>query len=72
MPRINCPHCDKLLEYESIKDLPHFPFCSERCKMVDLGLWLDEKHKISEDLHDRKDPEESDEDKQAGKGDKKR
>jgi uncharacterized protein len=23
-----------------------FPFCSARCKMVDLGQWLDEQHRI--------------------------
>jgi endogenous inhibitor of DNA gyrase (YacG/DUF329 family) len=38
------------------------PFCSERCKLVDLGSWLDESHRIpgedlallpdEEDLHD--------------------
>jgi endogenous inhibitor of DNA gyrase (YacG/DUF329 family) len=53
MPRIDCPHCGKTLEYQSIRDVPHFPFCSERCKLVDLGLWFDEKHTISEDLFDR-------------------
>ena len=26
---------------------PEFPFCSERCRLVDLGEWFDEKHKIS-------------------------
>jgi endogenous inhibitor of DNA gyrase (YacG/DUF329 family) len=24
------------------------PFCSERCKLIDLGEWLDEGHRISE------------------------
>ncbi|NOZ22328.1 MAG: DNA gyrase inhibitor YacG [Planctomycetes bacterium] len=52
MARIDCPHCGKTLEYQSIKDYPHFPFCSERCKLVDLGKWLDEEHKISDDLLD--------------------
>jgi endogenous inhibitor of DNA gyrase (YacG/DUF329 family) len=23
-----------------------FPFCSERCKLVDLGAWLDEGYRI--------------------------
>ncbi len=26
------------------------PFCSPRCKMVDLGKWLGEEYKISEPL----------------------
>ena len=61
MPRIDCPHCGKTLEYQSIRDVPHFPFCSERCKLVDLGLWFDEKHTISEDLFDRDSPKKPDE-----------
>lgn len=59
MARIDCPRCGKGLQYQSIKDLPYFPFCSERCKMVDLGLWLEEKHRISEDLLDQKPPQEA-------------
>lgn len=31
---MSCPICDK----PSIKD--YKPFCSERCKMVDLGKWV--------------------------------
>jgi len=23
-----------------------FPFCSERCRLIDLGKWLDEEHRI--------------------------
>jgi endogenous inhibitor of DNA gyrase (YacG/DUF329 family) len=26
-----------------------FPFCSERCKLIDLGRWLDGKYQISAD-----------------------
>ena len=29
---------------------PCGPFCSMRCKLVDLGKWLNEEHKISEPL----------------------
>jgi endogenous inhibitor of DNA gyrase (YacG/DUF329 family) len=38
-------------------DLPFFPFCSERCKLIDLGDWFDEEHRISTPL-----PPGSDED----------
>lgn len=27
-------------------DHPHFPFCSERCKTIDLGAWLSDKYAI--------------------------
>jgi len=26
----------------------HFPFCSERCQLIDLGRWLGEEFRISE------------------------
>jgi hypothetical protein len=29
---------------------PHHPFCSERCRLVDLGAWLDGAHRISSPL----------------------
>ncbi|HHT9120463.1 MAG TPA: DNA gyrase inhibitor YacG [Candidatus Hypogeohydataceae bacterium YC41] len=50
MPRIDCRYCGKELEYKYIKDLPYFPFCSERCKLIDLGLWVEGKHRIEEPL----------------------
>jgi len=28
-------------------ELPSGPFCSRRCKLLDLGQWLDEEHRIS-------------------------
>lgn len=46
MPTINCRYCQKEIRYKSVADVPTFPFCSERCKLIDLGLWLDEKHRI--------------------------
>ena len=33
-------------------DAPTFPFCSDRCKMVDLGKWFDGKYSISRDIKD--------------------
>jgi endogenous inhibitor of DNA gyrase (YacG/DUF329 family) len=36
-----CPICGKAYEVDSIGGLPTFPFCSERCRLVDLGRWID-------------------------------
>ena len=30
------------------EDAPFRPFCSQRCKLVDLGRWLDGTYQISE------------------------
>lgn len=32
------------------EDAPYRPFCSYRCKMVDLHKWFDEQYRISEPL----------------------
>ena len=31
---------------------PEVPFCSKRCRMIDLGMWADEEYRISEPLKD--------------------
>ncbi len=42
--KIKCPQCRK----EAIwQDNPHRPFCSERCRLVDLGQWADESYRIA-------------------------
>jgi uncharacterized protein len=40
---VSCPHCGRHHEWHGN---PFRPFCSERCKLIDLGAWLDEKHAI--------------------------
>lgn len=39
-----CALCREPIELRS--DNEHFPFCSERCRMEDLGNWLDEGYRI--------------------------
>lgn len=41
---ITCPHCGKANTW--LPDNPARPFCSDRCKLIDLGEWADEKYKI--------------------------
>jgi uncharacterized protein len=45
--QIKCPTCKKVGDWLST---PFGPFCSKRCKLVDLGKWLGEENKISEPL----------------------
>jgi endogenous inhibitor of DNA gyrase (YacG/DUF329 family) len=47
MINASCPICDKVLEGESQAEWPHFPFCSDRCKLIDLGRWLGESYRIA-------------------------
>lgn len=48
MRRMNCPHCKREFLYQTVQEMPTFPFCSERCKLIDLGAWLDEEYRIEE------------------------
>jgi endogenous inhibitor of DNA gyrase (YacG/DUF329 family) len=51
MPKIvNCPTCDRRVRWEPASIWR--PFCSDRCRLIDLGDWLDESHRISDPLHD--------------------
>lgn len=50
MPTYECPICHTRLDVERPEDAPYRPFCSSRCKLVDLGRWLNEEYRISEDL----------------------
>jgi len=41
-----CPICNDALPPRA--ENPSFPFCSERCRLVDLGHWLEEDYRIAE------------------------
>lgn len=43
-----CPTCSAPTQYDT-KKFPDFPFCNKRCKMIDLGAWASEDHKIEGD-----------------------
>ena len=42
--KLPCPTCDKEIEWS--EQWPHRPFCSERCKLIDLGEWAAERNRI--------------------------
>ncbi len=42
---IKCPSCEKLAEWS--ENNPWRPFCCERCRLIDLGAWADESHRIA-------------------------
>ncbi len=45
-PAVGCPNCGKPVDYRRRAENPFFPFCCERCKLLDLGEWLSEEHRI--------------------------
>jgi endogenous inhibitor of DNA gyrase (YacG/DUF329 family) len=47
--RFTCPTCKRrvCILPENPRELPRFyPFCSRRCKLIDLGAWLDADYRI--------------------------
>lgn len=52
MKSFKCPICSKAFEIEQLSDQPSFPFCSDRCKLVDLGRWIDGTYLISRELNE--------------------
>jgi hypothetical protein len=47
--KIKCPTCKQWTEWQ---DNPSRPFCSERCKLIDLGAWASGKYRIEGKLND--------------------
>ena len=56
MPTFECPTCRRTFFVRRKDDAPDRPFCSRRCKLVDLGRWLDGTYRINEPVS----PEEPD------------
>jgi uncharacterized protein len=54
---MTCPICKKPVVVPAVNDAPWFPFCSERCRQVDLLRWCQGAYAIVEPL----DPDELDE-----------
>jgi len=51
---LSCPICKKAVKARA--ENPSFPFCTPRCKLVDLGKWVNEEYRVpAEDADD--DPE---------------
>jgi endogenous inhibitor of DNA gyrase (YacG/DUF329 family) len=44
---VKCPTCKRPVEWSP--ESPYRPFCSDRCRLVDLGAWFSEKHRIPDE-----------------------
>ena len=47
---ISCPICRRRFEVEKT---PSAPFCSERCRLIDLGRWLKEEYAMPHEAADQ-------------------
>ncbi len=55
MPR--CPVCDAEVDLDTT---PTVPFCSDRCRLIDLGRWLDEAYAVPEKKRSAAEDDEGD------------
>src|SRR5262249_10337689 len=46
--KLKCPTCKQPVEGTSVD----FPFCSERCRLIDLGKWASGEYVVSSPLND--------------------
>ncbi len=44
---VSCPRCGKLVVWDGANR--YRPFCSERCKLIDLGQWAEERYRIPDE-----------------------
>jgi endogenous inhibitor of DNA gyrase (YacG/DUF329 family) len=56
---MKCPICRK----EITRENPEFPFCSERCRVIDLGNWASGKYVISSPLSPSSTPDQAENEK---------
>jgi endogenous inhibitor of DNA gyrase (YacG/DUF329 family) len=50
MIQYTCPTCQRTIAVAQRQDAPHRPFCSERCRLMDLGKWFNGEYVISDAL----------------------
>lgn len=58
LKKIKCPICKK---NTSLNKNQYRPFCSERCKVQDLGAWADEKYSMPSENNEGSGEEQEDE-----------
>ena len=48
MPKLHCPTCKKTVKSKA----EDFPFCSQRCRLLDLGKWASGGYVVSTPIAD--------------------
>lgn len=54
-PVVSCPRCGKEMQWDV--NNRYRPFCSERCKLIDLGKWASEDYRIEQREQDLSEPD---------------
>jgi hypothetical protein len=54
--QVTCPLCKRKTTWE---ENPWRPFCSERCKLLDLGKWASEEYRVPDAEDEERQEKES-------------
>ncbi len=57
---VSCPRCGAQVAW--LQENHYRPFCSERCKLIDLGDWAMEKYRVPDREEDKNTPDTNGED----------
>jgi endogenous inhibitor of DNA gyrase (YacG/DUF329 family) len=52
---VNCPVCGKPAPFDASN--PYRPFCTKRCKLIDLGQWANESYRVPVNTEESQPPE---------------
>jgi uncharacterized protein len=61
MNRVRCPICQREMGNAAPQEWPEHPFCSPRCKTIDLGRWLGGQYVIPGSAEEEEVPSDPDE-----------
>lgn len=56
MNKVRCPICDREMPGQ-YTEWPDYPFCSPKCRKIDLGRWLGERYRMPDDEQYRRENE---------------
>ncbi|RMG39019.1 MAG: DNA gyrase inhibitor YacG [Planctomycetota bacterium] len=45
-----CPVCNRVVREDEKGEARYFPFCSDRCRLIDLNRWFEGRYAIVEQL----------------------
>ena len=68
-----CPVCNKVIDKatrQDSRDGKFYPFCSNRCKLIDLGKWFDGNYRIAAQANEEEEPGEGEQAAEANNQDK--
>lgn len=55
MIKVRCPICQRVMAGQSPAEWPQYPFCSPKCRLIDLGRWLGEDYRVASESNEEED-----------------